>query len=569
MHELVFKEAGTQSDSIRRWVRRSWIGATAAALIWLAGSQALGHRDIYWRGPVSHAHKIFGTRCEDCHTQSFNQVNDAACLTCHEGLLTERQLAARLGVETLGELGQSHRDDIRGLREEEIETLLSSLAADQLAAIPSAHIASLLAALPDEEMARLVEASKDHDRDRSLMPTHHLNQAFTPRCADCHVEHGPTPVLAETVTDSHCTQCHADLAAVRQPLSQEAGSDSGPFWVSQAGLNIRSLLDGHPEMPIHGVANPAPLSSSRLAPGGKDAAQIRLNHQEHFDRGIACARCHEPDAAGLGMQPIDYKRHCSECHLVEMVVDLSLWEEESDDDEEEEGFDDDEEFDDEDEEFDDEDDEFGDEDDEFGDEDGGSGSKKGPLDIDLTPTHGIQPPVVRELLDRAVRQHATAQGVTVDVDAVVEERLEKLFGDRTRKSPTASCALCHADDTGSLPAPIAPRIPTDWMPNSQFDHETHRITSCTECHVLAKTSKLTTDVLIPKILTDTRPEGQASAVCLDCHRPEGARYGCMECHLYHDRGTDLSNPELRDVLPFDETRRNFDGSIPLEKLRGH
>src|SRR4029453_12876401 len=41
-------------------------------------------------------------------------------------------------------------------------------------------------------------------------PRHNTNEAFTPRCATCHVEHFGRAQLGQ-IANSHCTQCHANL----------------------------------------------------------------------------------------------------------------------------------------------------------------------------------------------------------------------------------------------------------------------------------------------------------------------------------------------------------------------
>jgi predicted CXXCH cytochrome family protein len=74
-------------------------------------------------------------------------------------------------------------------------------------------------------------------------------------------------------------------------------------------------------------------------------------------------------------------------------------------------------------------------------------------------------------------------------------------------------------------APTA--IPVRWLPHSVFDHSLHRPVGCVECHK-ASASKETTDVLLP-----------SANVCRECHRPAaGARSGCVECHIYHDKSKD-------------------------------
>jgi hypothetical protein len=71
-------------------------------------------------------------------------------------------------------------------------------------------------------------------------------------------------------------------------------------------------------------------------------------------------------------------------------------------------------------------------------------------------------------------------------------------------------------------------IPVRWLNHADFDHDAHRLLTCTACHSDAPTSKLTSDVLLPKI-----------KACQACHREGGAEHDaanarCSDCHQYHD-----------------------------------
>jgi hypothetical protein len=94
-----------------------------------------------------------------------------------------------------------------------------------------------------------------------------------------------------------------------------------------------------------------------------------------------------------------------------------------------------------------------------------------------------------------------------------------------------NCKICHASTEGSqggLPTSVKAVIPTRWLPNSEFDHEAHRMMTCISCHKNSPRSKLTSDVNLPGIET-----------CRECHKQAGApghaaEAGCYECHSYHD-----------------------------------
>jgi hypothetical protein len=86
-----------------------------------------------------------------------------------------------------------------------------------------------------------------------------------------------------------------------------------------------------------------------------------------------------------------------------------------------------------------------------------------------------------------------------------------------------SCIECHTPS----PANEIPKtqISAHWMTGAKFNHSPHQIVACTECHVGASSSKLTSDVLLPGIQT-----------CQQCHRTSNpsASTNCTECHVYHD-----------------------------------
>lgn len=101
------------------------------------------------------------------------------------------------------------------------------------------------------------------------------------------------------------------------------------------------------------------------------------------------------------------------------------------------------------------------------------------------------------------------------------EEAERLLWQKT-------CKECHVL---TYPAPDArpeilkSAIPVKWMTHAKFDHPAHQLVACTECHVQAKTSNHTADVLLPGI-----------EACQKCHSGGKTRADsrCSECHDYHD-----------------------------------
>ena len=87
-----------------------------------------------------------------------------------------------------------------------------------------------------------------------------------------------------------------------------------------------------------------------------------------------------------------------------------------------------------------------------------------------------------------------------------------------------------------LPVYFKTGIPARWYKQSVFNHGSHRMMGCAECHdrnaagVKVADSKTTEDILLPNMQS-----------CMECHHSRGgARNACVECHRYHDRTQERS-----------------------------
>jgi len=94
-----------------------------------------------------------------------------------------------------------------------------------------------------------------------------------------------------------------------------------------------------------------------------------------------------------------------------------------------------------------------------------------------------------------------------------------------------TCKLCHtlqSTDGKALPEIKAANVTTRWLPHSTFSHYSHQAVACDSCHGNVRSSKETSDVLIPGIAT-----------CRQCHNGQETQVGqsesgCFLCHQYHD-----------------------------------
>jgi hypothetical protein len=337
-------------------------------------------------------------------------------------------------------------------------------------------------------------------------PIHHANQLFTPNCASCHEEHRGHLRLAAT-SNTSCTQCHANL--------HTAGGTT-PF------AHTVTRFDGdHPEFAAVRFANSDPGTI-------KFDHAVHLKHNLRGPNGLAdldCQDCHRPaasdskwkygtkgDAGSDGlvdsqhpaaiaqkslppsldykrayMSPIAYAKHCVACHGLQF--DPRFQE---------------------------------------------SAPHDTPKIIHAflvqkfqryIPSHVSELRVAAPVPERDLPQKPLPAAFRILsqqqwVDLRVAESEELLW----RKT----CAQCHAlSFTRQSPLPVVANsnIKQRWFQHAVFDHDTHKLLKCVECHSHAPNSQDTSEVLIPGIQT-----------CQKCHRSgvNSAESRCFECHTYHD-----------------------------------
>jgi hypothetical protein len=348
---------------------------------------------------------------------------------------------------------------------------------------------------------------------------HHEMQAHTFHCAECHREHRGKPALAE-VANGRCTTCHQDL---RKDHPHTLFRDVADF----AG--------NHPEF-------------ARIARAEKDTTKLRFNHRYHLEldlqalrekgaQGLAgygdkleCVACHRPDAERRTMLPINYDRHCAQCHTLWVPLAGQFQDPQA---------------------------------------------AKAADEFRRRPAPHKEPATVRaELRERLlafVRDNPVALGRDAGTKPAVlgrtpaekewfwaKSQLQKAedFLFTQQQLPRAEqllwnggggCQHCHLEKgsrgPGGLPEYEPTGIPKDaprrWFEHSIFRHDAHRMLGCVECHAQANRSEATGDLLLPAIAT-----------CHRCHTPKaGARTDCVECHQYHDR----------------KKERGLNGNLTIEK----
>jgi Cytochrome c7 and related cytochrome c len=356
-------------------------------------------------------------------------------------------------------------------------------------------------------------------------PAHHADKvAFTVSCGSCHIEHRGSLRLAST-EDASCTQCHADLRT-------RSGNQ-------QYARVVKDFDKEHPEF-------------AALRPGARDPGQIKLNHYGHLRPGLAgptgpvqmdCQDCHritmdgawpyampQPVSQSASMSadlkhsrsqdymlPILYANQCAACHVKDLQFDKRF---------------------------------------------------------DQAAPHN-KPEVVQAFLIQKYADYFASHPGALS-EAVAPERIlpgkfklplpvphnrqewidqQVMLADRLLFDK--GCKLCHVmaegqptegkTTDGKTPLPVVAKssIPARWFLHAEFNHDSHRLLTCTACHTRTPESRETTDILLPGI-----------ASCRSCHEDNGARHDaasgrCSECHSYHDwtkarptKGT-FTIPQLR------------------------
>jgi hypothetical protein len=344
-------------------------------------------------------------------------------------------------------------------------------------------------------------------------PIHHETQVGAPGCASCHKEHRGHETLVR-VADGHCTSCHAHL---RRNDGQ----------VPEFDPSVTAFPGRHPDSRVSRLMTAAAMHDVDTP---SDPGTVRFNHAAHLvEEGVwdidpaqgpsqgwrvhlECQSCHQPDATRRLMQPIRYESHCRSCHPLHVQLS-GVWPEPR----------------------------LRDLATEFGrapaphPAPGGSGAVvRGVLRDRLTrfilaagrdgflsdppPTEG----------DDGLLAPARAAGPSRSQFAWVNEQqanVERLLFDGP-----GGCRYCHREKTApgarpeGLPEYLPASIPQRWFTHARFDHKSHQMLVCAECHAAAD-SRTSADVLLPHLDT-----------CARCHGPgEGrARADCVECHTYHD-----------------------------------
>jgi hypothetical protein len=301
-------------------------------------------------------------------------------------------------------------------------------------------------------------------------PAHKSNQASTPPCATCHLEHRGAVRLAATA-DRDCEQCHSDLQ-----------STTGRLTVAKS---VGAFNAGHPEF-------------AAKREGAKDPAALKFNHEVHMKpdlRGPAgatqleCATCHQSPSPGLRrpgprdeMAEVTYANNCASCHPLyfDPLIDAVA-------------------------------------------------PHESPEKVHAMVTQALsgfiaanpgqigKPDPVRGRIPVNFPEPMPSVRTPQEWLQARSASVERLLWSRT-------CAECHVVERRTpVPRVVPTNVPTGWMSHARFDHAAHQMTGCSSCHA-AETSRDTVDVLMPSIATCQQCHKPV----------RGAESRCFECHEYHN-----------------------------------
>jgi hypothetical protein len=409
--------------------------------------------DSLWLpGPLHASHQAIGANCNACHIEPFQRVPDRACAACHQDV-------------------QQH-----------------------------------------------VNA---HSTDTALFADRH--------CADCHQEHDAQHALVDTERDS-CVGCHGKLTALKPTTHLQPVADFShthpEFTLSAlqfvgptvAGTNAGDAAGGHRAAGAWKTVAVPPAARATF----EDTSNLIFSHKTHLDPNgikgpaggnekLACANCHQSDAAGRYMLPIRMETHCARCHSLQFdehdpkstvphgdVPQLltALREHFSRT---------------------------------FLDQQGAlnSGGARRPGDAGRVLTQEQQ----RRALDWANRQTQLAAGELLEKRVCVECH---------RISVAAPAAGTAASDAASRWQVAPVRLNIRWFPGAKFSHEAHKTAECTSCHAQAPGSTRSADVLLPGIRD-----------CRGCHTDSGGAdkvaTTCLTCHQFHVAGKGAWLPSERNL----------------------
>lgn len=321
-------------------------------------------------------------------------------------------------------------------------------------------------------------------------------------CQSCHKEHQGNATIARS-DQGFCVSCHGDLGARTADTKLRDVTDFGhdhpdfrPTVLVDSALQIsdrsRSLSD-----------DPPPMEDSSLDfPHDRHLRATGVKHPERGNISLKCTDCHEVDAGGAYMLPLDFEKHCHQCHKLKFdvyVPDRELL--------------------------------HGMPEEMFAQVRdvydavamrGGYEEPEAPPLIRRRPGTPLTPEQKKEALDWSSAK--TAEIIGGRFGRGLCDSCHQLFETTASAGPTGG-------GWGVEPVSASNR----WFPAARFSHGSHRDVECGTCHQ-ARQSTSAQDVIMPH-----------ATICQNCHGGEHANdrvpSTCISCHFFHHPSQDPMRPD--------------------------
>ena len=503
------------------------------------GFRFWGNKQFFNTGPISQNHARFANDCAQCHDGAEADLSRALKLDQAVTDLKEGNLPS-VDLEKLKAAGKnfSAAEMAAAAKRNFSPGKLSAL---QQVVIKKSSLAGMdRACLKCHQPFQLHQPQMEALKLRGVHPQMPL--VHSDRCSTCHREHVGAGLMKVPGSES-CATCHADskeLARTRniikvaspsppvRPENRDLGDNLIRFLMPQEAnaqpAVIKNYADGHPPFRYE-------------APGARDPAVIKYNHQRHEQpdipkidgHALRCEDCHTPGSGGVFYERVKYQQHCARCHGLNVIPELP-------------GF---------------------------------------------TITHG-DPTAVRVFVeslnhsiyarlldmepatdDRELKQRAIdiVAKIASRGNSTLEEFERRIYetGDPPpdqRISPKSNtgqffppCAKCHEVTPGvgaALRKVTKTNIADRWIHHGPFTHLPHAHMKCIDCHAREVGSRNTADILLP-----------SQAQCAQCHSPlrknkvlevvdggvapkprtpemvekqkreGGVKWECQNCHQFH------------------------------------
>lgn len=322
---------------------------------------------IWTSGGISSAHKFFGENCEVCHEKPFVQVQDSACLSCHQSIENHADTVQFPSASLEGEACQSCHKEHQGnetitrndqdfcvschgtLQADEPSSTLRNVwdfAEDHPEFRPSVVIDASLHVISRErgmtdtpapvESSGLSFSHADHLREVGVR--HPTRGNVNLECDSCHVADDGGVSMLPISFEAHCHQCHELKFDTQLPGRQLLHGKPEQLFEQVSDIyNAVAMRGGYqeaeaPEIIRRRPGTPLTEQQKRVAENWADGKSEEILNGR-FGRG-QCSECHRVfDNASTGVWVIEpvhlteewfpksifnHDRHadvsCSTCH---------------------------------------------------------------------------------------------------------------------------------------------------------------------------------------------------------------------------------------------------------------